>query len=196
MLASIHPLGERARGQRFGLTLGAYAAGSLAGAGVFGLVLGALGRIAVGTPVPTWAILVTAIAAVLAAFVDGSARPVPSWHRQVNEDWLADYRGWVYGAGFGLQLGVGVLTIVTSAAVYLTWLAAFLAADPWVGAAIGAGFGAARALPVLASVRIRTPAMLGARVQTLDVLDGRFRAMTVSIELLAAIALVGVAAVA
>ena len=35
--------------------------------------------------------------------------------RQVNEDWMARYRGWAYGAGFGLQLGLGVVTIVTTA---------------------------------------------------------------------------------
>jgi hypothetical protein len=31
----------------------------------------------------------------------------PSWQRQVDERWLTTYRGWVYGAGFGFQLGAG-----------------------------------------------------------------------------------------
>ena len=36
----------------------------------------------------------------------------------MNEEWLTSYRGWVYGAGFGAQLGTGVVTIVTSPIVY------------------------------------------------------------------------------
>lgn len=35
---------------------------------------------------------------------------LPGPARQVDEDWLARYRGWVYGAGFGTQLGLGVVT--------------------------------------------------------------------------------------
>src|SRR4249919_1505358 len=116
MLASIHPLGERARGQSFFVTAVAYAFGSVAGA------------------------------AALGALLERSGRAIPSWHRQVNEDWLTQYRGWVYGLGFGVQLGLGVVTIVTTAAVYLTWVAAFVSGSAAIGAAVGAAFGLARAL--------------------------------------------------
>ena len=47
---------------------------------------------------------------------------LPTVRRQVNEDWLHRYRGGVYGFGFGFQLGLGVATIVTTAAVYLTFV--------------------------------------------------------------------------
>ena len=30
---------------------------------------------------------------------------LPSHTRQVNEAWLDEYRGWVYGGGFGWQIG-------------------------------------------------------------------------------------------
>ena len=63
----------------------------------------------------------------------------------------------MYGLGFGVQLGLGVVTIVTTAAVYLTWVAAFLSGSVAVGAAVGAAFGLARAVPVLGSGSLRTP---------------------------------------
>jgi len=66
----------------------------------------------------------------------------PGWpvHRQVDDGWLPRYRGWVYGAGFGLQLGLGVVTIVTTAAVPAVWLLALLTASPSHGAAVGLAF--------------------------------------------------------
>ena len=45
---------------------------------------------------------------------------VPGPRRQVDENWLVTYRGWVYGAGFGAQLGLAFVTIVTASA---TWVA-------------------------------------------------------------------------
>ncbi|HZU60843.1 MAG TPA: hypothetical protein VE983_07735, partial [Solirubrobacteraceae bacterium] len=76
-------------------------------------------------------------------------RWLPSSRRQVNENWLGRYRGWVYGFGFGAQLGVGVATIVTSSAIYAAAIAALLSGGPAAGAAIGATFGAVRALALL-----------------------------------------------
>ena len=192
MLASIHPLGERARGQSFATTVVAYTVGSVVGAGALGAALGALGGL-VGSGDGTVALVVLAVAALVAAAVDRSGRPVPSWHRQVNEDWLTSYRGWVYGFGFGVQLGLGVVTIVTTAAVYLTWVAAFVTGSAAWGALVGAAFGLARALPVLAAGSLRTPEAIGARVGRLDAWAGRFQVVTVSVEAVAALTLVAVA---
>ena len=58
---------------------------------------------------------------------------VPGPRRQVNERWLDEYRGWVYGLGFGAQLGLGVTTIVTSAATYVALFAALLSGTPAAG---------------------------------------------------------------
>ncbi len=186
MLASIHPLGERARGQRFSITVTAYTVGSVAAAATFGAVLGALGRFAFGTDALGARAGLLGVAALVAVGVDATGRRLPSWHRQVNEDWLADYRGWVYGMAFGAQLGVGVITIVTTASVSLTWLGALVAAGPVAGAVVGGAFGLARALPVVASVRLRSPAAIGARVRSMIAWDGRFRVVTVIAEALAA----------
>jgi sulfite exporter TauE/SafE len=192
MLASIHPLGERARGQSFVTTVVAYTVGSVAGAAALGAGLGAIGHL-VGAGGGTLAVVVLAVAAVVAAVVDRSGRDVPSWHRQVNEDWLTHYRGWVYGFGFGLQLGLGVVTIVTTAAVYLTWVAAFVTGSAAWGAVVGIAFGLSRALPVLAAGSVRTPEAIGARVGRVDGWAGRFQVVTVSVEAVAAVTLVALA---
>ena len=44
---------------------------------------------------------------------------LPPTRRQVNERWLDQFRLWVYGAGFGWQIGTGLATYVKTAAVYL-----------------------------------------------------------------------------
>ena len=58
---------------------------------------------------------------------------------KVNERWLDEYRGWVYGLGYGAQLGVGVTTVVSSAGTYVAMAAAFLVERPVAGAVIVSG---------------------------------------------------------
>jgi hypothetical protein len=186
MLASITPLGERARGNTFVVTAVAYALASTAAATAFGLLLGWLGAVILFGVGTSARLGVLAVAAIVAAVVDRARARVPSWPRQVNEDWLGEYRGWVYGIGFGVQLGLGVVTIVTTASVYVTWTAALLSASAGLGAAVGAAFGLARALPVLAGARVRTPAAIGARGRAMETAAGRFRTLTVVAELVVA----------
>ena len=107
-----------------------------------------------------WLLGVAVAAAIVVDVVPGLHLPGP--RRQVNEEWLHRYRGWVYGAGFGLQLGLGVTTIVSTAAVYATAAAAALAGTAAAGAAVGAAFGAARAATLLAAGRVREPRALAA----------------------------------
>src|SRR5579884_3685059 len=144
MLASISPLGERARNNRWGLTASAYAVASTAAGAAVGAAAGGLGWLAGASPRPgagwSWTLAVGAGACLLAALWDLRGRPLPP-RRQVNEDWLATYRGWVYGAGFGAQLGAGFATIVTSATVPLTFLLALLTGAPARGGMVGAAFG-------------------------------------------------------
>jgi hypothetical protein len=74
---------------------------------------------------------------------------VPSWRRQVDEQWLTRYRGWVYGVGFGAQLGFGLVTIITSASTYAVVLLAALTGHLGAGLLVGATFGVVRAVPSL-----------------------------------------------
>jgi sulfite exporter TauE/SafE len=159
MLTSISPLGERARGNRFWRTAVAYAAGSLLGGTAVGSALGALGAVALDDVRDAVTYGVLAAAALVGLALDVTGR-LPTVHRQVDERWLTDYRGWVYGAGFGLQLGVGVVTIVTASTTYVAWIAAFLTGSLASGALVGATFGLARALPLLVTARVRTPGQL------------------------------------
>jgi hypothetical protein len=163
MLSSISPLGERARRARWGLTVSAYLVGSLAGGIAAGALSGLLGGLLPGSwRASTWAIgaVTVAVLAGLALDVRAGGRALPSGHRQVDENWLSRYRGWVYGLGFGLQLGAGVLTIVTSSTVYAMLLLAAWSGTPVVGVALGATFGLVRALPVLSLRRVQPPGAL------------------------------------
>jgi lipid-binding SYLF domain-containing protein len=156
MLSSISPLGERARHSRWWLTTTAYLLGSLAG----GLAVGALAALLGGLlpePVRTsrWTLVVVAALLVVGLVLDlRNQRSVPSWRRQVDEQWLTRYRGWVYGAGFGAQLGFGLVTIITSTTTYAAVLMAALTGHLGAGLAIGATFGVVRALPSLLMARV------------------------------------------
>src|SRR5574341_562126 len=164
MLASINPLVERTRNSRFTVTFTAYVAASVAGGALLGGVLGLAG--AGLHEVVSWSEAATAVAVTIVGVVAllfdlrVGGLVLPSIKRQVNEDLLAEYRGWVYGSVFGFQLGLGVVTIVTTATVYATFALAFLTHSWRAGLLIGAVFGFVRALPLLLVVHVRDPAQL------------------------------------
>ena len=155
MLTSISPLGERARGNRWWLTVWWLSLGAVLGGAGIGVALGAIGQSLAGSGSDGVRLAVLAGACAAAAAWDLSGRRMPG-RRQVNEDWLVSYRSWVYGAGFGLQLGAGVATVVNTALVPLFMLAALLAGNVTAGLVIGAAFGAARGGSVVLGSRVRT----------------------------------------
>lgn len=159
MLASITPLGERSRRFSWGVTASAFAAGAVGAGALAGALGGALGSLA---PKGTWRDIAAVALLAMALVVDASPwrRRLPTTRRQVNEDWLTRYRGWVYGIAFGAQLGTGLATIVTSAAVYATALGTVLCGTAAAGAAVGAAFGVTRALSLLPAHEATDPAGL------------------------------------
>lgn len=168
MLSSITPLGERGRANRWWLTVTAFVIGSLAGGALIGAALGAVGGALQGlaaddgTVDPGVPLGLLAVAALAGALVDlgvGGAR-VPGLRRQVDERWLDSYRGWVYGVGYGFQLGTGVVTIITSAATWVVLVAALLTGSLVGGLVVGAVFGLARSLPLFLTARVRHAAAL------------------------------------
>ena len=181
MLGSITPLGERSRGRRWGVTVTAFTLAATAAGALAGAVLGAAGGLA-GAHAGTraWLLGVAVAAALVVDIVPGVHPPGP--RRQVNEEWLHRYRGWAYGAGFGLQLGLGVTTIVSTAAVYATAAAAVLAGTATAGAAVGAAFGAARAATLLAGGRVREPRALAALDRRLHAWERPARLATLAAE--------------
>src|SRR4051812_28584364 len=101
MLSSITPLGERGRHNRFWVTATWFVVGAIAGGITAGAIAGAAGQL-VDTVVSldaNWVIAVAAGLAAAATVADARGR-LRSVHRQVDEDWLTRYRGWVYGLGF------------------------------------------------------------------------------------------------
>ncbi len=192
MLSSITPMSERARNQRWGITAAWFVTGGIAG----GLTLGALaallaaGVAALGISTTVAAALGAACAVVAASLDLGAFGLAPPWlRRQVNEIWLGTYRGWLYGVGFGWQIGVGVTTYIMTAAVFLTVVLAALTADPIVACAIATLFGTLRGLGVLLARRIDTPAQLSAFHRRFHELGPATRAAAVAVQLVVAVAL-------
>jgi hypothetical protein len=93
---------------------------------------------------------------------------LPGPRRQVDESWLDTYRGWVYGAGYGLQIGAGVATVVVTSAVYVVIAAAFANASLGGGAAVGALAGTLRGATLLAGSGVRSPGALVALHQRVE----------------------------
>ena len=158
MLSSIHPLGERARHNRWALTVAAFTMGAVISGSLAGLALGALGSL---VPLSGRSgLMVTAGAALAAGMLDMAGIRAPGPSRQVNETWIGAFRGWVYGAGFGLELGLGSVTYVVTWGVYATYLAALATASPTLGAIVGAGFGVGRSLSLWLAGRVDRPSRL------------------------------------
>ena len=191
MLSTITPFGERAKGHRYGATAAWFVAGALVGGLCLGVVA-ALGAAVVGAAGPSPALTgALALAATLVALVSDTGlagRRLPTHGRQVNERWLDAYRPWVYGAGFGWQIGCGLATYITTAAVYLVVVLGALGARPGVALAVGGGFGLVRGLAVLLTARTQGPADLLA-------FHRRFTAAGVWVQRLVVVVLAGSAAV-
>jgi hypothetical protein len=177
MLSSINPLGERARQNRFGATASWYLLGSLLGGLTAGTLWGYIGSL---LPDGRWRAVGVIVAAIAGAAFDLMGVRPPSIHRQVDENWLGRYRGWVYGLGFGFQLGLGVVTIVTTASVYVAFVSITMIGSPPLGALVGAIFGLSRALILLKVARVRDPGALRAVMRRLQ--DGRNRATGVAVS--------------
>jgi hypothetical protein len=101
----------------------------------------------------------------------------------VNERWLDQYRRWIYAAGFGAQLGTGVVTIVVTSAVYAVLAASFVSASPIAGAGIGAAAGAMRGATLLAGARTTTPQALVKLHERLHSIQRPVRRGTLSAQL-------------
>lgn len=197
MLSTITPFGEAGRGHRWGVTATWYALGGLIGGlltGVLAAVL-ATGVAALDLSTDT-TLAVAAVGALLAATVDLGVLGVrPPFHRrQVNEDWLDQYRPWVYAGGFGVQIGCGLSTYIMTASVFLVIALAALTADPVAALATCGLFGLTRGLMVVAGGRTRTPDDLRHVMRRFQEIEEPVRLGVVAAVLVAAVALAAGAA--
>ncbi len=192
MLASITPLAEQARGHRYRSTAAWFVLGAVVGGASLGLCLavlaagvGAAG--ASGTTLVTIACAAAAVAAAADAHVMGFR--LPFHRRQVNERWLDQFRPWVYGAGFGWQIGTGLVTYIKTSAVYLMIVLAALTADPPLALSIGVLFGLVRGLAVLLGRGITSAAALAAFHRRFTDFGPVMAGVVVTVEVAAVVAL-------
>jgi hypothetical protein len=150
MLSSITPLGERTRGNIWSRAVIAFVLASALAGILVGAVLGSLGSLLHPQPRLALVILGAVSAAGLLLDVGWPKLRLPTIRRQVNRLWMEQYRDWVYGAGYGLQLGAGLGTIVSTSAVYSALVAGMLVAEPRAGALVGGVFGLVRGMTILA----------------------------------------------
>lgn len=165
MLSTITPLTERGRGHRFDVTAAWFVAGALLGGAVLG---GLAALLALGVSVLDASVAarlgVAGVIAFAASLLDARrvGPALPHHRRQVNEDWLDEFRPWVYAAGFGLQIGSGLATYIMTGAVYLVVALGALSGSWAFALLLGAGFGLLRGLAVLTGRGNVDPARLAA----------------------------------
>jgi hypothetical protein len=159
MLSTITPFTERARGHSFRGTAAWFMAGASVGGATLGLLMAigaaVIGRLHLSADGRLWA---AGAAALVAAGSDGAVLGwrAPVHRRQVNERWLDGYRPWVYGAGFGWQIGAGLVTYITTAGVYLLIVLGALTGAPIAGLLLGIWFGLLRGTAVLLTRRVQS----------------------------------------
>ena len=192
MLTSITPLGERGRGNRFWLTRTWLLVGHVVGGLALGLLMSAASFLVAsifGRPSVSTATFVIAAAAVVAVAGDVAGLTIPG-RRQVDERWLTTYRGWVYGFGFGAQLGFGLVTVVNTLLVATVLLAGALL-TPAQAVVVGGAYGLTRGIGATVNGRVRTVNDLRRLHQRIDQSE-----RTVRFSSLGAVAIVALGAVA
>jgi hypothetical protein len=146
MVETLAPAGYAGRLRTALVACATFTFGALAGgAATFG-GLSLLGD-AVGAGAP---VVAAAIALAAAAGEARGARIVPQVRRQVPESWRRVLPLPLAAGLYGVLLGLGFTTFILSFAVWALAGIAVALGDPQLGLAIGLGFGAGRALPVVA----------------------------------------------
>jgi hypothetical protein len=160
MLSTVTPLAEAGRGRRWSSTARWFVAGAVIGGLSLGALMAGLAALvaALGLSTPVVLGIATVAALVCAASdLDPLGLHLPFHGRQVNERWLDQYRAWVYGGGFGWQIGCGLATYITTAGIYLMIVLSALSADPAFALALGTGFGLVRGLAIYTGRSVTSP---------------------------------------
>lgn len=190
MLSTITPMAERSRGRRWSATAAWFVLGATLGGATLGL-LAVAGAFAVALLDPPVAVTlgIAALLAVATAAMDlGIGTEMPHHRRQVDEVWLDQYRSWVYGLGFGWQIGTGLSTYIMTAAVYLTVALAALTGAPLVALGICVLFGFVRGLAILLGVRLTVPERLTSFHRRFDLLGPTVRRVVIGMQMAVAVA--------
>jgi len=189
MLSTITPMAERSRGRRWATTAAWFVVGAALGGATLG-VIGATGAFLVGllsmSAGTTFA--VAAMLAVVGAAMDlGIGTDMPHHRRQVDEVWLDQYRPWVYGVGFGWQIGSGLTTYIMTAAVYLTVTLAALTTSPATAFGVCVLFGLVRGLAILLGAGLTDPDRLRSFHRRFDALGPTVRRVVIGLQMFVAV---------
>jgi hypothetical protein len=160
MIGTIGPMvnGERGVGRRAAAHW-FHLGGAVLGGASAGAVIGWVGSALISPEVA--ARLTLGFAGLYAFHELGIIRmPTPERHRQVPVAWRTTLPVRVTAAVYGLMLGAGFLTHITTTTTYVMWIAAVASGEPLWSVVVGATYGAARGLPpfILASLSKRRPA--------------------------------------
>ena len=146
MVETLAPAGYAGRLRTTAIACVTFALGALAGGAItFG------GLSLVGSALGAGAPAVSALVALAAAAGEArGARIVPQVRRQVPEAWRRVLPLPLAAGLYGVLLGLGFTTFILSFAVWALAGISVALGDPALGLAAGLGFGAGRALPVIA----------------------------------------------
>ena len=174
MLSTITPITEQARGRKYWATVPWYVLGAVAGGATLGLLAAVLAlpvrALDLSTSAGLAVVAVLAVVSILSDLRVGGFQ-LPRHGRQVDRLWLDHYRSWVYGTGFGWQIGVGLATYIVTSAVYLAVAIAALTGSPTEAFVIGVIFGTVRGLAIFLGVGATTLEALRSlhrRIHTLE----------------------------
>jgi len=190
MLSTITPLAETSRGHRFRSTAVWFLSGSIVGGATLGGLMALMANGVAALKLPSNLVLwIVGLAALLAAASDGRVAGfhLPGHDRQVNERWLDQYRPWVYGAGFGWQIGVGLATYIMTAGLYLLILLGAAVGDPLIAVCLGVLFGLVRGLAVYLAADLTTREKLLAFHARFEALREPVRRAMIAIQALVAV---------
>lgn len=174
MLSTITPLGERGRTTSYASSAAWFIVGASAGGASLGIIVSLLSQLVWMARLPdTGALATISVFGLVTAASDLRirGRALPFHRRQVNELWLDRFRPWVYASSFGWQIGFGLATYVTTAAIYLMIVVGIVAASPVAAFASAVVFGLVRGLAVLLGHNVTTTARLVSFHARLDALD-------------------------
>jgi hypothetical protein len=197
MLSTITPLAEQGRGHRYWPTAAWFVAGATVGGATLGLAAAAAAAVAGALDLSDGVVIGLALAATVVTVASdlrlfGFHLPIHA--RQVDELWLGKFRSWVYGAGFGWQIGSGFATYIMTGAVYLTVGFAVLTGEPLTAFAICTAFGICRGLAILLGATITSPERLVAFHRRFDALGEPVRRAVAGEQLMVLAVIVGAVA--
>lgn len=170
--------------------------GSTFGGGALGVVGGLAAWFLNATfdPASSVRTIVVVVAAMTALGFEATNRErlLPSRTRQVNENWIQTYRGWIYGGGFGAELGFGLSTIITTSLIHLLVVSMIFVGSFAAAFSLGLTFGVVRGATVLFARGVDSPEALRSFHHRLDTF--RTRSHSGAVASLALVSVIGLTA--